>query len=224
MGGVSRDTPEHVRELARLRREYETAGLDEEHIAGDWPSQFGAWLADAVHAGLLEPNAMTLATADPVTCRPSARTVLLKGYDDRGFVCYTNLRSRKATEAIANPYASLVFCWLPLHRQVVVCGAVTQVTREETETYFGQRPRGAQLGAWASPQSTVVGSRRELDQRYEAAAARYPADVPAPPHWGGLRVVPETVEFWQGRPDRLHDRLRFQSGTGGIWRLERLAP
>lgn len=222
--GVSRDTPEQVRELARLRREYETAGLDEDRVAGDWPSQFGAWLADAVHAGLPEPNAMTFATADPVTGRPSARTVLLKGYDERGFVCYTNLRSRKATEALANPYASLVFCWLPLHRQVVVCGTVTQVTREETEAYFAQRPRGAQLGAWASPQSAVVGSRQELDRRYAETAAQFADDVPAPPHWGGLRVVPDTVEFWQGRPDRLHDRLRFRSVSGGIWTVERLAP
>lgn len=226
--GVSRDTPEHVRELARLRREYETAGLDEEHIAEDWPTQFGAWFADAVHAGVPEPNAMTFATADPVTGRPSARTVLLKGYDERGFVCYTNLRSRKATEALANPYASLVFCWLALHRQVVVCGTVGQVSRAETETYFAQRPRGAQLGSWASPQSAVVGSRRELDRRYAEVADRFPetegGSVPAPPHWGGLRVVPDTVEFWQGRPDRLHDRLRFRGVSGGIWTLERLAP
>jgi pyridoxamine 5'-phosphate oxidase len=219
MEPVTRDTPDP----APLRREYRAAGLDEPGLAEDWPTQFGAWFADAVAAGVPEPNAMTLATADPAG-RPSARTVLLKGFDEHGFVCYTNLRSRKATEALANPYASLVFCWLPLQRQVVVCGTVTQVSRAETEAYFARRPRGAQLGAWASPQSQVVASRRELDRRYAEAAARFPGLVPAPPHWGGLRVVPETVEFWQGRPDRLHDRLRFRRFSSGTWVVERLAP
>lgn len=203
-------------DLAALRREYETGGLDERQLAADWPTQFGHWLADAVAARLPEPNAMTLATVDAAG-RPSARTVLLKGYDERGFVCYTNLRSRKGTEALANPYASLVFNWLPLHRQVVVCGAVAAVSRAETEAYYARRPRGAQLAAWASPQSQVIGSRRELEQRYAEAAARFPqgVPVPAPPHWGGLRIVPETVEFWQGRPDRLHDRLRFRRVSDG---------
>jgi pyridoxamine 5'-phosphate oxidase len=218
---VTHDTPD----LAALRKEYEAAGLDEQQLADDWPSQFGGWFADAVAARLPEPNAMTLATVD-ATGRPSARTVLLKGFDERGFVCYTNLHSRKATEALANPYASLVFCWLSLHRQVVVCGEVSEVSRAETETYFAQRPRGAQLGAWASPQSQVIASRRELEQRYAEVAARFPDEtpIPAPPHWGGLRVVPETVEFWQGRPDRLHDRLRFRRVSGGIFAVERLAP
>jgi pyridoxamine 5'-phosphate oxidase len=216
---------EYTTDLTGLRRDYGTAGLDEQRLAEDWPTQFGHWLADAVGAHLPEPNAMTLATVD-ARGRPSARTVLLKGYDERGFVCYTNLRSRKATEARANPYASLVFCWLALHRQVVVCGEVMEVSRAETETYFARRPRGAQLGAWASPQSQVISSRRELDQRYAEAAARFPegTTVPAPPHWGGLRVVPETVEFWQGRPDRLHDRLRFRRVSDGIFAVERLAP
>jgi pyridoxamine 5'-phosphate oxidase len=218
---VSRDTPDP----AALRVEYETGGLAEEQLADDWPSQFGAWFADAIGAGLPEPNAMTLATVDG-SGRPSARTVLLREYDERGFVCYTNLRSRKATEALANPYASLVFNWLPLHRQVVVCGEVSAVSRQETEAYFARRPRGAQLGAWASPQSQVIPSRRDLEERYAEVAARFPegAPVPAPPHWGGLRVVPETVEFWQGRRDRLHDRLRFRRVSGGIWVVERLAP
>lgn len=216
---MTRDTPLDV---ARLRQDYPTAGLVETDLAGDWPSQFGAWLADAVAAGVPEPNAMTLATADPAG-RPSARTVLLKGYDRRGFVCYTNLRSRKATEALANPYASLVFQWLLLHRQVVVCGSVVEVSRAETEAYFAQRPRGAQLAAWASRQSQPLTSRAELDAACAAAAGRFPDAVPAPPRWGGLRVVPETVEFWQGRPDRLHDRLRFR-WDGTIWAVERLAP
>lgn len=205
-----------------MRQEYETAGLAETDLAGDWPSQFGGWLAAAVAAGLPEPNAMTLATADPAG-RPSARTVLLKGYDRRGFACFTNLRSRKATEALANPYASLVFCWLPLHRQVVVCGTVRELPRAEAEAYFALRPRGAQLGAWASRQSRVLASRAELDRAYAAAQRRFPDQVPLPAHWGGLLVVPDTVEFWQGRPDRLHDRLQFRR-TGDVWLVERLAP
>jgi pyridoxamine 5'-phosphate oxidase len=218
---VTHDTPD----LAELRREYQATGLDEQHLADDWPTQFGNWFADAVAARLPEPNAMTLATVD-ANGRPSARTVLLKGYDEQGFVCYTNLRSRKATEALANPYASLVFCWLALHRQVVVCGGISEVTRAGTETYFAQRPRGAQLSAWASPQSQVISSRRELDRRYAEVVARFPeqTSVPAPPHWGGLRIVPDTVEFWQGRPDRLHDRLQFRRVADGIWTVERLAP
>lgn len=210
-------------QFAQLRREYDSAGLTEDQLAPDWPTQFGAWLADAIAAGVPEPNAMTLATADP-SGRPSARTVLLKGYDQRGFVCVTNLRSRKATEALANPYASLVFFWHPLHRQVVVCGTVEPLPRDEVEAYFRTRPRGAQLGAWASPQSQVIASREELDERYAAAATRYPGDVPTPPHWGGLRVVPETVEFWQGRPHRLHDRLRYRRVADDVWDIERLAP
>jgi pyridoxamine 5'-phosphate oxidase len=206
-----------------MRREYASETLEEAGLAEDWPSQFGAWLADAVAAGVPEPNAMVLATVGP-TGLPSGRTVLLKGYDRAGFVCYTNLRSRKATEALANPYASLVFGWLALHRQVVVCGRVEQVSREQVEAYFAQRPRGAQLGAWASPQSQIVGTRHELDEAYAGAAARFPEAVPAPPHWGGLRVVPDTVEFWQGRQDRLHDRLRFRRVADEIWVVERLAP
>jgi pyridoxamine 5'-phosphate oxidase len=209
--------------LHRMRRDYPAQVLDEASLAEDWPTQFGAWLADAIAAGVPEPNAMVLATADPAG-RPSARTVLLKGYDRAGFVCYTNLGSRKGTEALANPYASLVFCWLELHRQVVVCGAVGALSRAEVAAYFAHRPRGAQLGAWASPQSQVIASRKELDAGYADAAARFPEQVPPPPHWGGLRVVPDSVEFWQGRPDRLHDRLRFRRVADEIWAIERLAP
>jgi pyridoxamine 5'-phosphate oxidase len=216
---MSRDT----RHLASLRHEYSGKGLAEQDLAADWPTQFGGWLADAVAAAVAEPNAMTLATADAAG-RPSARTVLLKHYDERGFVCYTNLTSRKATEALARPYASLVFAWLVLHRQVVVCGTVEPVARSEVEDYFARRPRGAQLGAWASPQSQVIPSRAALEGAYAAAAARFSDRVPAPPHWGGLRVVPETVEFWQGRPDRLHDRLRYRRVADEVWAIERLAP
>ncbi|MGH3646836.1 MAG: pyridoxamine 5'-phosphate oxidase [Micromonosporaceae bacterium] len=208
-----------------MRQEYALGGLTEAELAADWVTQFGRWLVDATAAGLAEPNAMTFATAAP-DGRPSARTVLLKAYDSRGFVLFTNYRSRKAAEASANPYASLVFFWHPLHRQVVVCGSVERVDRSETDAYFAERPRGAQLAAWASPQSSPLGSRAELEQAWRDAAERWPepAPVPAPEHWGGLRVVPETVEFWQGRENRMHDRLRYRRTDGSGWLIERLAP
>ena len=166
-------------QFARLRREYDSAGLTESDLAADWHTQFRAWLSDAIAAGVPEPNAMTLATADP-SGQPTARTVLLKSVDERGFVFVTNLRSPKATQALANPYASLVFCWLPLHRQVVVGGAVVELSRSEAEAFFRARPRGAQLSAWASPQSQVVSSREELEERFAQAAARFPGEVPMP--------------------------------------------
>lgn len=209
-----------------MRQEYTRAeGLDRADLAPDWRAQFARWFADAVECGLSEPNAMVVATADP-RGRPSARTVLLKGYDERGLVFYTNYESRKGTEALANPYASLLFPWFAMQRQVVVCGAVAPVDRAETETYFASRPRGSQLGAWASPQSRVLPDRATLDESFEAAAERFAPGipVPAPPHWGGLRVIPDTVEFWQGRASRLHDRLRYRRTDDGEWIIERLAP
>jgi pyridoxamine 5'-phosphate oxidase len=220
-GPVSRDPPD-LPDLANLRSDYRTSGLSEADLAADWLSQFHAWLADAIAAGVSEPNAMTLATADR-SGRPSARTVLLKQYDRRGFVFFTNLGSRKATEALSNPYAALVFAWLARHRQVVVCGTVAELPRADTEAYFAHRPRGAQLGAWASSQSRVLASRAELERGYAEVAGRFPGRVPAPPDWGGLRVVPESVEFWQGSADRLHDRLRYRRAGAG-WLVERLAP
>lgn len=210
---------------AGMRRDYtEWPPLLENALATTWTSQFAAWFADATAAGLPEPNAMILATAD-AAARPSARTVLLKGYDEAGFVFFTNYESRKGAELTANPYASLVFPWFPVQRQVIVAGAVERVSRAETEEYFASRPRGSRLGAWASPQSTVLPGPEALDEGLAAAATRF-ADgpVPAPPHWGGFRVRPESVEFWQGRSSRLHDRLRFRRDAAGDWVVERLAP
>jgi pyridoxamine 5'-phosphate oxidase len=207
-----------------MRRDYTERGpLVEADLAAAWPEQFRLWFADAVAAGLPEPNAMVVATADAAG-RPSARTVLLKGYDDAGFVFYTNYTSRKGAEAAANPYASLVFPWHPMQRQVIVAGRVERVSRAETEEYFASRPRGSQLGAWASPQSRVLPDRAAVEAGLAAAAGRFgDGPVPAPPHWGGLRVVPATVEFWQGRSNRLHDRLRYRR-DGADWVIERLAP
>ncbi|GAA1590676.1 pyridoxamine 5'-phosphate oxidase [Actinoplanes couchii] len=212
---------------AGMRRDYtEWPPLTEDALAADWTGQFAGWFADATAAGLPEPNAMIVATADRAG-RPSARTVLLKAYDNQGFVFFTNYESRKGGEATLNPYASLVFPWFPMQRQVIVAGAVERVSRAETEKYFAARPRGSQLGAWASPQSTVLPGPEALDQGLAAAVARF-ADGPvaAPPHWGGFRVRPETVEFWQGRSSRLHDRLRFRDtgAAGDGWIVERLAP
>jgi pyridoxamine 5'-phosphate oxidase len=210
---------------AAMRRDYtERGALLEADLAADWTSQFARWFAEASAAGLPEPNAMIVATAD-IRARPSARTVLLKEYDERGFVFYTNYTSRKGTEALANPAASLVFPWFPMQRQVLVDGAVEKVDRAETEAYFATRPRGSQLGAWASPQSQVLPDRAAVEAGLAAAVERFGVDgaVPAPPYWGGLRVIPETVEFWQGRSNRLHDRLRFRR-LPERWIVERLAP
>lgn len=210
---------------AAMRRDYIARGeLLEAGLAADWHTQFGAWFADASVAALPEPNAMIVATADR-SGRPSARTVLLKGYDERGFVFFTNYTSRKGVEALENPVASLVFPWFPIQRQVIVSGRVEKVSRAETEAYFATRPRGSQLGAWASPQSQVVPDRAALDARLAEAVERFGADepVPAPPHWGGLRVLPDTVEFWQGRTNRMHDRLCFRRTESG-WVVQRLAP
>jgi pyridoxamine 5'-phosphate oxidase len=198
-------------------------GLVEADVDPDPVAQFGRWFDDAHAAGLVEPSAMALATAgaDGV---PSARMVLLRGVDQRGFVFYTNYESRKAAELAANPRAALVFWWGELQRQVRVEGPVERTSREESAAYFRTRPPGSRLSAWASPQSRVIPDRAVLDERVAELAARHPdGDVPLPPFWGGYRLVPEVVELWQQRPNRLHDRLRYTRTPGG-WRIERLAP
>ena len=209
-------------DLGAMRRSYQSAGLRESDLAPDWPGQLGRWLTDAVGAGLPEPNAMVLATAAS-DGRPSARTVLLKGYDETGLMFYTNYDSRKGRELAANPHASVVFPWIALARQVVVTGDVVQVSREQSAAYFHSRPRGSQLGAFASPQSQVIGSREDLDLAWRRAETAFPDEVPLPERWGGFRLIPDAVEFWQGQTDRLHDRLRYRRADAG-WVVERLAP
>lgn len=222
------DSPQR---LADLRVSYDAGVLDEAHLEPTPLAQFQSWFADALTAGLPEPNAMVVATASP-DGQPSARTVLLKDADSRGFVFYTNYGSRKSTELAANPGASCVFPWFAMHRQVVVVGRAEQVPRDEAAAYFASRPHGSRLGAWSSRQSTVLDGRAELEAGYARLQEEYPegTDVPLPEFWGGWLVRPESVEFWQGRESRLHDRLRFRGAVGAdlddpdAWTVERLSP
>jgi pyridoxamine 5'-phosphate oxidase len=209
---------------ADLRRDYSLAGLSEKDFARDPFRQFEKWFQEAEAAKIPEPNAMILATVGR-DGRPGARTLLLKGLDGRGFVFYTNLESRKGRELDANPRASLVFPWIALERQVIAEGPVTPVAREEVAAYFHSRPHPSQLAAWASAQSTIISGRSVLDEAFKQLEKKYAGvEVPLPPHWGGFRLAPETVEFWQGRRNRLHDRLRYRREKTGDWILERLAP
>ncbi|MCF6526228.1 pyridoxamine 5'-phosphate oxidase [Streptomyces sp. JJ36] len=207
-----------------MRARYRAEGLSEQDLAPDPFDQFAQWFEQAAESGLHEPNAMIVSTADSAG-RPSSRTVLLKQYDARGFVFFTNYGSRKARDLEENPQVSLLFPWHGVARQVIVAGRASRIGRDETAAYFRTRPHGSQLGAWASEQSSRVASREELDRLYAELAARYPEgeDVPAPPHWGGYRVAVESVEFWQGRENRLHDRLRYVRTESG-WVVERLCP
>jgi len=214
-----------------LRISYTKGTLSEADLAPDPLAQFRAWFGDAVAAGLQEPNAMVVATAT-AEAQPSTRTMLLKDVDERGFVFYTNLTSRKSGELAANPGASCLFPWLALHRQVVVVGRAELVDRAEVSEYFRSRPHESQLGAWTSRQSSVIEGRVEIERRFADLVAQYPDDVPVPDFWGGWLIRPASIEFWQGRPSRLHDRLRYRSvadgdadlSSPGDWHVERLSP
>jgi len=210
-------------DLAALRRDYALATLDERDVDANPIRQFERWFADAAAARVPEPNAMTLSTAtrDGV---PSARIVLLKGVDANGFAFYTDYRSRKGAELAENPLAALTFLWKEIERQVRITGSVSRVSTQESDAYFRTRPLGSRLGAWASHQSAVLASREELEARVQDVIGRFPdGDIPLPPHWGGFRVAPDEIEFWQGRPDRLHDRLLYRRGERG-WEISRLSP
>lgn len=205
-----------------LRRDYLNAALDEGAIPANPLEQFDKWFREALSAQLPEPNAMTLATSD-AQARPSARIVLIKSYDERGFVFFTSYESHKAQDLTSNNRAALLFFWPELERQVRIQGRVEKVSAALSDDYYGSRPLASRIGAWASPQSQVVASRTALDARVSAFEAEYGENPPRPAHWGGYRVVPQVLEFWQGRLDRLHDRIQYRLNHGA-WKIERLAP
>ncbi len=209
--------------LAELRKDYARGSLDENSVDTDPIRQFQFWFEQALDAQLPEPNAMTVATVD-AEGRPSARILLIKGVDERGFVFYTNYESRKGRELAGNPYASLLFHWIELERQVRIEGVIEKTNAEQSDAYFTSRPLGSRIGAWASEQSREIATRGELEAREKAFAERFGENPPRPPHWGGYRLVPDRIEFWQGRPSRLHDRLLYTRQTDNRWQISRLSP
>lgn len=209
--------------LAELRKDYARGSLDESSVERDPIRQFQLWFQQALDAQVPEPNAMTVATVD-AEGRPSARILLIKGVDERGFVFFTNYESRKGRELAANPHASLLFFWSELERQVRIEGAVEKTSEQESDAYFASRPLGSRIGAWASEQSREIASRMVLEAREKAYVERFGENPPRPPHWGGYRLVPERIEFWQGRPSRLHDRIVYIREPDGHWRIVRLSP
>jgi len=209
--------------LSDLRKDYACGSLDETSVDADPIRQFETWFKQALDARLPEPNTMTLATVD-ARGYPSARILLIKGVDERGFVFYTNYESRKGADLAVNPHASLLFYWIELERQVRVEGTVVKTGADESDAYFHSRPLGSRIGAWASEQSRPIESRALLETREKSFAERFGENPPRPPHWGGYRLVPETIEFWQGRPSRLHDRILYTRQSTGAWRISRLSP
>jgi pyridoxamine 5'-phosphate oxidase len=209
-------------DLAGIRRDYSLKTLDESQVDRDPMKQFGVWMAEAIHAQVPEPTAMNLATVD-ARGRPSSRIMLLKGIDPRGFVYYTNYASRKGRELAANPAAALCFLWKELERQVRIEGVIEKVTAAESDEYYATRPLGSRIGAWASPQSESIAAREWLEQRWAELAKQHGELPPRPPHWGGFRLLPDYVEFWQGRLSRLHDRVVYTRAEN-VWKISRLAP
>lgn len=209
--------------LAELRREYSLAGLRRADLEADPIAQFQKWFAQAMSAEIVEPNAMTLATVS-ADGQPSTRIVLLKGVDERGFSFFTNYESRKGRELAGNPKAALTFFWVGLERQISVCGTVAKLPRADSEAYFAVRPLGSQRGAWVSKQSQVVANREFLEKRLSEVESEYGTKVPTPPYWGGYILDPTSVEFWQGRPNRLHDRFLYRKANANDWVIERLSP
>lgn len=215
--------PSHHPDVASLRREYTRAGLRRTDLFADPVDQFRKWFGEAVSAGLIEPNAMVVATTDGVS--PSTRTVLLKAYDERGLVFFTNYESRKARDIAVNNHVSLLFPWYALERQVGILGTAERISPTEALAYFASRPHGSRLGAWVSQQSSVITSRRLLEMKWDEMKRKFSrGEVPLPSFWGGFRIVPSEFEFWQGRENRLHDRFRYTKEEDGAWRIERLAP
>ncbi len=209
--------------LADLRKDYACGSLDETSVDADPIRQFEAWFKQALDARLPEPNTMALATVD-ARGYPSVRIVLIKAVDERGFVFFTNYESRKGQDLAANPHASLLFYWIELERQVRIEGTVVKTSAEESDAYFNSRPLGSRIGAWASDQSRPLERRALLEMREKSFSERFGENPPRPPHWGGYRLVPETIEFWQGRPSRLHDRILYTRQGTGAWRTSRLSP
>lgn len=212
------------KDLSDLRQDYTKTELSETNISNHPIQQFSTWFTEAQNSDVMEPNAMTLATVDS-NGKPSARIVLLKGFSEDGFYFYTNYDSSKAKDMELNPYVSGVFLYLPLERQIRISGSVVKVSRKTSEEYFHSRPRGSQIGAWVSPQSTVIKNRQVLEERLVSFEDKFKDEeiIPLPDNWGGYLIIPDVIEFWQGRPDRLHDRIRY-SKEEGHWKIERVAP
>jgi pyridoxamine 5'-phosphate oxidase len=211
------------KEIADIRKDYKRETLDESNVTANAIEQFSNWWREALNSEIDEVNAMTLATASKEGI-PSARIVLLKGYDEKGFIFFTNYNSDKGRELELNPHAALVFFWKVLERQIRIQGVVEKISAEESDAYFKSRPLGSRIGAWASPQSTVIESRKFVEENETLYRERFGETVPRPEHWGGYLVIPSVIEFWQGRTNRLHDRIRYTRQSNGNWEIERLAP